>query len=72
MKKYNLINTSTDAYDLRPIDEEGDSPDMDFPPLRDYVINVRVAGYKACSFSFFKKSRLPRKQYNQRKIFLYE
>ena len=71
MKKYNLINTSTDAYDLRPIDEEGDSPDMDFPPLRDYV-RVRVAGYKACSFSFFKKSRLPRKQYNQRKIFLYE
>ena len=51
MKKYNLTNTSTDAYDLRPIDEEGDSPDMDFPPLRDYV---RVAGLKPVALAFLK------------------
>ena len=51
LKKYNLTNTSTDAYDLRPIDEEGDSPDMDFPPLRDYV---RVAGLKPVALAFLK------------------
>lgn len=50
-KKYNLTNTTTDAYDLRLIDEEGDSPDMDFPPLRDYV---RVAGLKPIALAFLK------------------
>jgi len=50
-KKYNLTNTSTDAYDLRLIEEEGDSPDMDFPPLRDYV---RVAGLKPQALAFLK------------------
>ena len=50
-KKYNLSSTSTDAYDLRPIDEEGDSPDMDFPPLRDYI---RVAGLKPQALAFLK------------------
>ena len=50
-KKYNLTSTSTDAYDLRTIDEEGDSPDMDFPALRDYV---RVAGLKPQALAFLK------------------
>ena len=50
-KKYNLTSTSTDAYDLRLIDEEGDSPDMDFPPLRDYV---RVEGLKPIALAFLK------------------
>ena len=50
-KKYNLSTTSTDAYDLRIIDEIGESPDMDFPPLRDYV---RVAGLKPQALAFLK------------------
>ena len=50
-QNYNLTTTSTDAYDLRVIDEDGESPDMDFPPLRDYV---RVAGLKPQALAFLK------------------
>ena len=51
LNNYNLSTTSTDAYDLRLIDEIGESPDMDFPPLRDYV---RVAGLKPQALAFLK------------------
>ena len=57
-KKYNLTNFSTDAYDLRTIDEEGDSPDMDFPPLRDYV---RVDGLKPVALAFLKNQNFANK-----------
>ena len=50
-KNYNLTTFSTDAYDLRVIDEIGESPDMDFPPLRDYV---QVAGLKPQALAFLK------------------
>jgi len=50
-KNYNLSTISTDAYDLMLIDEDGESPDMDFPPLRDYV---RVAGLKPQALAFLK------------------
>lgn len=36
-QKYNIQNTSIDAYDLRVLDEPNESPDLDIPPLRDYV-----------------------------------
>lgn len=62
-KKYNLTNLSTDAYDLRTIDEEGDSPDMDFPPLRDYV---RVAGLKPQALAFLKNNNFTNKTARER------
>lgn len=62
-KKYNLTNTSTDAYDLRTIDEEGDSPDMDFPPLRDYI---KVAGLGPQALAFLKN---PDKSISREKSF---
>jgi hypothetical protein len=72
-KKYNLSSTSTDAYDLRPIDEEGDSPDMDFPPLRDYI---RVAGLKPQALAFLKNpdftSKTTREKSFDMSSFLYQ
>ena len=53
-KNYNLTAFSTDAYDLRVIDEIGESPDMDFPPLRDYV---QVAGLKPQALAFLKNKK---------------
>ena len=70
-KKYNITNTSTDAYDLRLIDEEGDSPDMDIPALRDYV---RVEGLKPIALAFLKNpdytAKIPReKSFDMRWIY---
>ena len=50
-KKYNLTNTTTDIYDLGLIDEDRDLPDMDFPPVRDYVC---LAGLKPIELAFLK------------------
>ena len=57
-KNYNLTTFSTDAYDLRVIDEIGESPDMDFPPLRDYV---QVAGLKPQALAFLKNKNYSNK-----------
>lgn len=57
-KNYNLTTFSTDAYDLRVIDEIGESPDMDFPPLRDYV---QVAGLKPQALAFLKNKNYTNK-----------
>ena len=51
LKKYNLENSSPNAYDLRIIEEEGEPPDMDFPPLGDFV---QVAGLKPHALAFLK------------------
>ena len=60
-KKYNLTNSSTDAYDLRVIDEPGESPDLDIPPLRDYV---RVSGLMPQALIFLNNSEFNDKNGN--------
>mgnify|MGYP002624787346 CR=1 FL=1 len=64
-KNYNLTTFSTDAYDLRVIDEIGESPDMDFPPLRDYV---QVEGLKPQALAFLKNKNFANKA-NREKSF---
>ena len=53
IRNYFLNTTSTDAYDLRVLDEPDESPDLDIPPLRDYV---RVSGLMPQALIFLNNS----------------
>ena len=52
-KKFNIINPSTDCYDLRVLDEPDESPDLDLPPLRDQVV---VSALMPQCLAFLKNS----------------
>lgn len=54
-KKYNLSSSSTDSYDLRVLDEPDESPDLDLPPLRDYVL---VSALMPQWLAFLKNSEI--------------
>ena len=60
-KRYNIISNSTDAYDLRVLDEPDESPDLDVPPLRDYV---RVSGLMPPALIFLNNSEFNEKSIN--------
>ena len=52
-KKKNIINNSIDAFELRVLDEPNESPDLDIPPLRDYV---KVLGLEPKALIFLKNT----------------
>ena len=54
-KRYNVPTGDTDAYDLRVLDEPDESPDLDIPPLRDYV---RVLGLMPQALIFLNNSEI--------------
>ena len=57
-KKYNLPSSSPDNYDLRVLDEPEESPDLDLPPLRDYVL---VSALMPQWLAFLKNSEMNEK-----------
>ena len=52
-KKKNFTNYSIDAFELRSLDDPNESPDLDIPPLRDYV---KVLGLEPKALIFLKNS----------------
>ena len=60
-RRYKINSTSTDAYDLRVLDAPDESPDLDIPPLRDYV---RVSGLMAPAFIFLNNSDFNENTFN--------
>ena len=50
-KNYKLSTNETDAYELRILDDPSDSPDLEVPPLRDYV---KVLGLEPKALIFLK------------------
>ena len=60
-KRYNIPSDITDAYDLRVLDEPDESPDLDIPPLRDYV---RVSGLMPKALIFLNNSEFSENSIN--------